>query len=195
MKFERTRADSPYLIPTLGRVTSLQQRLLVDRHGKDDGQGFLVSAFSEPEFQELMRTHDGEILSAFVDSTFVGYVLTTAFTEFSSLYSGPNPIGLLTLLPGKSLATPRFLYQIAIAPEWMGKGVGKKLLDEVKTTSGGELLADVLVEPLHNKTSIEFFRRNGFQTVGELTLHNYRDFGALKSQVMLWGRERVRKGT
>lgn len=174
--------------PDLGGIVSdvlrLQRQLLFKPTDPEKKHGFLISAFSQTELAGLLEDN-GELLLLRAKQRLIGYALLTPIHEFTSLFK-PGARGTFEPTLPLNYLPLRYFYQIAVDPEFMGQGVGNRLMATCKKKSPGGLLADILVEPVGNGSSIAFFERCGFAPCGMLSLASYRDFGELKSKVFLW---------
>jgi ribosomal protein S18 acetylase RimI-like enzyme len=148
------------------------------------GDAFLISAFDLQELNGLLESGAALILLE-RENELVGYSLITPIEEFTALYA---PGSGDTFMPTTTIPIEKtdYLYQIAVAPKYSRRGFGYRLLELAKVHSQSGLLADILVQPLENSASIQFFEKNGFAECGTLILANYRDFGQLQSKVYLW---------
>lgn len=187
LKTISSSSDSIEIHAAVERILIFQKQFIVKRNAKNQEAGFLISELARDEVEEAVK-NGGKIFLATCRGELVGYALTAPIHEFSSLYqkgsSGSFSQSLELEIDFNSLV---YLYQIAIAPLYAGRGVGTSIINQVKSDSGTKgVLTDVLVEPLNNEASIRFFLKNQFRTIGILTLQNYRDFGQLKSEVLVW---------
>jgi ribosomal protein S18 acetylase RimI-like enzyme len=167
-------------------VLGLQREWLVDASSNAGQDGFLISRFDEAELARLVS--NGGVLYCLRDELGLSaYLLMVPGTEFLGLFENPET-GVLQDGPEKlDRATLRYLSQIAVARRSARTGVGSLLLKRALERAGGPVVTDVLVTPLFNRASCEFFVRNGFEERGELRLARYRDFGALVARVFVWG--------
>lgn len=168
------------------KVLGLQGSLIASRDSTVQSSGFLISAFEPKELLNLVRS-DGMLVCAISEHDLMGFCLTTPITEFTDLFENSDSGKFVAQEPLRlTPANHRYLYQIAVTQSQAGKGTGKALLDFAKKKSTGvTLLTDVLTSPIENAASRRFFRKNGFKPVGELTLQSYRNFGELRSEVLL----------
>jgi ribosomal protein S18 acetylase RimI-like enzyme len=167
-------------------VLRLQQLLIASRANPAPKNGFLISSFDRTELLTLIHS-DGALVCATQENELLGFCLTTPIREFTDLFQDAN-VGEFHAQESLRItqSSHRYLYQIATAPSKTGTGIGQGLIEVVKSTSNGlPLLTDVLTSPIENAASRQFFRKNGFKPVGELTLKSYRDFGELRSEVLL----------
>ncbi len=166
-------------------ILELQKPLLRGRDETGSQSGFLISRFSREELVNTISA-GGEIHSLFHGDALVGYILTTGIHEFTDLllnYPGAKFVANFDfVLEG----IPTYLYQIAVAQSAQGQGLGRKMLNRLIVQKKNAILTDILVDPIKNQASLTFFKSNGFKLAGILTLPDYRDFGKLESEVLLW---------
>ncbi|MEO5971387.1 MAG: GNAT family N-acetyltransferase [Bdellovibrionia bacterium] len=171
-------------------ILNLQENLIFEKSEYSDGvnSGFLISKFDLPELTKIVTEKKGVLFCALgIEGEVLGYCLTSAITEFQDLYHGQSAVGRVELTIDSSLALkPRYLYQIAVRSDLRRSGVGIELLLAVKDKYPEGILTDILVSPINNEASLNFFRKQDFKMVGHLFLDSYRDFGQLVSEVFLW---------
>jgi ribosomal protein S18 acetylase RimI-like enzyme len=177
--FDVGQLPSPSLI---AKVLTLQQKLIVNRDSILPVTGFLVSAFAPGELTQIL-TGGGRLQVAWAGQRPVGFSLTTGSELFTHLYR-PRELGTLELFTDFIIRAERYLYQMAVDPDWIRRGVGSQLLEIEKKEAPEGLFCDVLEAPLRNSASVQFFVNRGFVPVGKLSLPRYRDFGELKSLVL-----------
>lgn len=165
------------------QALSLQREWIADRVQTSNRAGFLISLFDADELINLVK--QGSLHYATKDQKLVGYILTTPIEEFTKLltsaensYTKPKWMNISPSL--------EYLYQIAVSRNLGRTGLGSTLLKYALSKVRHSILTDVLIEPVANKASLRFFKKNGFRDAGILTLKDYRNFGNLKSQVLLW---------
>ncbi len=169
----------------LEEILAIQGPLIAKRNSKNLDQGFLISAFTEIELRNIIQS-GGHIHVAQMNQKTIAYILTCPIREFTDLItSSTQATGTLESNETIRFGDYRYLYQIAVAKNHARKGVNTQLLAYAKTIEQMPLLTDVLISPLDNDASVQFFKKNGFNSIGYLFLSSYRDFGELKSEVLV----------
>lgn len=166
-------------------ILSLQKQWIANRSSAQLENGFLISEFDPKELRQLLSNYGRLYYLSEENNKIDGYILMTPIKEFTDLISDPIK-GVydqkLDLISSKS----QYLYQIAVRKEKFGLGIGSVLLNHVLQNSLGPIVTDVLTIPIRNEQSLRFFKRHHFVEAGELKLAEYRDFGKLVSQVLIW---------
>jgi ribosomal protein S18 acetylase RimI-like enzyme len=169
-----------FLVPSILEL----QEVLLYRPGTISA-GFLISRFTQDELRTVMNDKASRVFYERTGDQVIGYLLLTDISEFDS-YADGEERGRIHWHETVKTESLTYLYQIGTAPHAMRHGVASKLLGAAKHSSPRGLLADVLVEPVRNGASLDFFKRRAFRHVGDLHLHAYRDFGPLVSEILLW---------
>ena len=168
----------------VSRIIALQHGWRADRHTAKPEEGFLATEFAAEEVRELYA-EGGTFFLLQRAGEVVGFALTTAIGKFTEQYDGPD-LGHLRLTEALDLPSFVYLYQAVIQKGEQQRGLGRQLMRHVLRHHGQPMLADVLTAPVPNLGSIRFFARLGFKKVGDLTLGQYRDYGALTSDVLVF---------
>jgi ribosomal protein S18 acetylase RimI-like enzyme len=169
----------------IDEVLALQSTLVVKPNATRLESGFLVSPFARHELERMVKTANGKLICLQMRDRLAAFALLTDISEFT-LFFGAGTHGTFNAEPAINYAKLHYLYQIAVDPQFMRRGLGGVLIKRAKALAPYGLIADILIEPLHNASSIAFFERNGFAERGVLHLDAYRDFGKLKSKVFEW---------
>jgi ribosomal protein S18 acetylase RimI-like enzyme len=164
-------------------LLDLQRRFVLSRRTSLTKSGFLISGFSLGELEGLFQRQT-RLYCLRWEGQLRGYVLVTEIAEFQSYFASPED-GFFHGEQPLKWDDLDYLYQICVDHRCHRTGQGSQLLRAVRAKESRNLLTDVLVEPLRNGPSIDFFRKNGFSLCGTLELLRYRDFGPLQSVVFV----------
>lgn len=167
----------------ISSILALQRGWRADRHSAKPEEGFLATEFAADEVRDLYE-HGGTFFLLQRSGTVVGFALTTNIGKFTEQYDGPGG-GQLCLTEALDLPSFVYLYQVVIQRGEEQRGLGRRLVRHVLDHHRQPVLADVLTAPIPNLGSGRFFARLGFKKVGVLTLGQYRDYGALNSDVLI----------
>jgi hypothetical protein len=186
MRRELIFQSSNFTSGQLAQILELQKSLVTSPNRAPGEKGFLISNFEEMELERL--TENGASLFTASDvSGLAGYMLVTAMGEFTRLFENSKSGVFRPYSSEFSFGTDcKYLYQIAIKRGGNRKGVGTQLFNYALGVHSVSFITDILLEPICNLASLRFFEKNGFRRIGVLELSHYRDFGALKSQVLMF---------
>lgn len=178
------RANGSELDPhRIRSLLALQRGWRADRHSAKPEEGFLATEFAAEEVRDLYD-HGGTFFLLHRADAVVGFALTTDIGKFTEQYDGPGG-GQLCLTEALDLPSFVYLYQVVIQRGEEQRGLGRRLVRQVLGHHRQPILADVLTAPVPNLGSSRFFAKLGFKKVGILTLGQYRDYGALTSEVLI----------
>lgn len=150
---------------------------------KESNEGFLLANISQAECQKLIS--DDLIFVARKGNKIAGVLVATRPTiaRYENL---PNPIALWEDKRAQAIYNSnRFLYLwvIAIQKAYCRQGIGKLLVEKLKTmaamTANKGILVDFMKTPILNARSKAFFEAIGFKACGDLKISDY--FGVGKS--------------
>jgi ribosomal protein S18 acetylase RimI-like enzyme len=145
--------------------------------------GFLISRFSDEELTHIIDS-GGKLYCSITDGRLLAYLLESSLTEFTALFEDGDK-GRYNAKQSIN-GTERYLYQIATSLKEGRTGLGTQLLNSFLRSDPLPVITDVLISPVNNLPSLNFFHRNGFTDSGILELPEYRSFGTLTSQVLTW---------
>jgi ribosomal protein S18 acetylase RimI-like enzyme len=122
----------------------------------------LLDMYSRSEFG------DGQPLDPSVKSSLIDGLIAHGRARVYLAYEGEVPAGLAICFVGFSTFKARPLlnvHDLAVAPEFRGRGVGKALLDAVADDARRLGYCKVTLEVrADNATALELYRRAGFRT-------------------------------
>lgn len=123
---------------------------------------------------------DGEFHDMLAQPTVFGFVSR-------ELTRGKSKI--LGFVLARSAAGEAEILTIAVAPDWQGYGLGRKLMDAVLAKAHGERIESVFLEVDEiNKPAIALYRKLGFFQVGGRPEY-YRDRSGRKSAALVMRRD------
>jgi O-methyltransferase involved in polyketide biosynthesis/GNAT superfamily N-acetyltransferase len=172
--------------PVIKKILNLQKNLIAKNNLDHYKTGFLVSSF---QIQELINLiHRGSLYYIEEKDKIIGYAIVTPLNDFFKLCTNNKSDHLINHSPLELINASLFcyLYQIAVDKDSQYKGVGTSLIKYIKENAGKNILTDILIKPIKNKASLNFFAKNNFKQYGNLFVNNYRDFGKLISKVLIW---------
>lgn len=169
----------------LEQILQIHDSVVISRSDVPPANGFLISRLTSCELDELLRADATDVYIASTAEHMEGFCLVTHVHDLLDLCKDPAA-GELHYTQPTSIAEADYLFQIAVMEQNSRAGIGSALVNVVKADHPNGLVADVLVEPVKNNASLAFFAKHGFETIGELHLARYRDFGKLVSNVLLW---------
>jgi len=176
-------------------VLAIQSSLIATRETANSKEGFLISLFNAEELMSIIQKGGRLIIAEYKTSETgkqtVGYLLMTPIAEFTDLLSNKSEHsahGRFTPSFEFDFANHEYLYQIGVSKEMKGHRVGRRLLEYVLKNATSGILTDILVEPVSNDISLQFFYKHDFLDAGLLELGEYRSFGQLKSKVLIWSK-------
>ncbi|HLU26651.1 MAG TPA: ribosomal protein S18-alanine N-acetyltransferase [Longimicrobiales bacterium] len=102
-----------------------------------------TTPWTEATFRELLRRSDAVILGAEAEGRLVGYAVFWVVADQGELGN------------------------IAVAPDWRGRGVGKKLLEAVIEQARGRAVRELFLEVrVSNEPARRLYETHGFREVG-----------------------------
>jgi len=114
----------------------------------------------------------------------VGFCLTTSIVEFTRQFSSSNEHCRFVSNLNRPIQDFVYLYQVVTLKEATRKGLGRQLIEAVLCYHKQSILANIVTSPLRNKSSLQFFKKMSFKTVGHLHVDHFRNYGALVSEVV-----------
>lgn len=78
-------------------------------------------------------------------------------------------------------AVPHFyINELAVSPEFQGKGYGKALMEYVENISGNHLLYRVIALDTSNPENVKFYERLGYEVTKKFRFHGIKGFSMAK---------------
>jgi len=142
-------------------ISKLQQKLLLNNN-KNSTNGFLVSAFTEEDYQNFIETYNH-----FYIARMEGKICGVIMAYHSNLISSSNQTNMLLKYSLKSDFI--LIKQVFISPEFSTKGIATKLYNHLFEQESNSLpyVAVIVSEPI-NVASYKFHLKHNFS--------NYLDF-------------------
>lgn len=168
-------------------VLKLQKTLVKTKDTANGNTGFLISLFKLHELLELVSKQEGLLICAYDSNKLIGYLLKTSISEFENLVNNAQNCRFAPNSP-ISYENLDYLYQIASHPAYRKNGISRLLFSSLLQNTNKNILTDVLIDPVRNTASLNFFYKLGFKKHGLICLSSYRDFGALVSEVFIFER-------
>lgn len=174
-----------------------QHHVSSPQEASKNSNGFLVGTLDHNTITVFLKNH-GTLYVAYLENNLIAYALLTPIEEFFSYFS-PNhkkdadkDEELATFTPShlrtnilQEIKTDLFFYQIAVAQNFARTGAASALMKRIFADFPNQaLVADILVEPALNQSSLSFFEKHGFKQIGTLDYPNYKSFGDLKTKVL-----------
>lgn len=125
----------------------------------DTSRGFLLSTTEPEKIASNINRDDRIFLVGCHEDAIIGYLIATTETEMIN--------SLVWIKDVKNLITNLHhwhILEMAVLPNFAGKGIGKSLYHELfKVTHGSHLSGYVATSPYRNETSIHFHEKMGFE--------------------------------
>lgn len=142
----------------------LQSSLLYQEDSEREN-GFLLVMMTLEYISSLLENGEAKIITAYNDSSLIGYIILTPISVFKELYLDKNN-GFIEPLDQEALMLLEkesfYIEQIAVHPDHTRSGIGTLLINYCKSLPLKSLVADVFISPIENKASLSFFKKQGF---------------------------------
>jgi ribosomal protein S18 acetylase RimI-like enzyme len=160
-------------VADLDRIVEISRENFVrpEERQHHSGTGFISRKRSPKEYHDLVTSSSNSVV-AITTERVIGYILAYDKKEAYLLKKDQNThIPLISKWNNDEDFV--FISQIAVHPDYAGRGVAQTMLDRVQSEEKNRILfASVSIDPVENKKSRRFFsEKNGWQPLEEFSVN------------------------